>query len=30
MMIPPGHDAWVEGNEIVVVIDWPGMTNYAK
>ncbi len=30
MMIPPGHDAWVEGNETVVVIDWHGMTNYAK
>jgi hypothetical protein len=30
MMIPPGHDAWVEGNENVVVIDWHGMTNYAK
>ena len=30
LMIPPGHDAWVEGNENVVVIDWQGMTNYAK
>ena len=30
MVIPPGHDAWVEGNENVVVIDWQGMMNYAK
>lgn len=30
VMIPPGHDAWVEGNQNVVVIDWQGMTNYAK
>jgi hypothetical protein len=28
--IPPGHDAWVEGNEPVVVIDFMGMANYAK
>ena len=28
--IPPGHDAWVVGNEAVVVIDISGMTNYAK
>ena len=26
-LIPPGHDAWVEGNENVVVIDWQGMRN---
>jgi hypothetical protein len=30
VVIPPGHDAWVEGSEPVVVIDWHGMTNYAK
>ena len=30
VVIPPGHDAWVEGNEPVVVIDWHGMSNYAK
>lgn len=30
VMIPPGHDAWVEGNQNVVVIDWQGMRNYAK
>jgi hypothetical protein len=30
VMIPPGHDAWVEGNQTVVIIDWTGMSNYAK
>ncbi|MDB6067067.1 MAG: uncharacterized protein JWR26_3275 [Pedosphaera sp.] len=29
-LLPPGHDAWVVGNEPVVVIDVTGMTNYAK
>jgi len=28
--IPPGHDAWVVGNEPVVVIDITGMVEYAK
>jgi quercetin dioxygenase-like cupin family protein len=28
--IPPGHDAWVVGNEPVVVIDFQGMVDYAK
>jgi len=28
--IPPGHDAWVVGDEPVVVIDVSGMENYAK
>lgn len=28
--VPPGHDAWVVGNEAVVVIDISGMENYAK
>jgi hypothetical protein len=28
--IPPGHDAWVVGNEAVVVIDISGMEHYAK
>src|ERR1035438_6004000 len=28
--IPPGHDAWVVGNEPVVVIDATGMADYAK
>ena len=30
LSIPPGHDAWVVGNETVVVIDFQGMANYAK
>ncbi len=29
-VIPPGHDAWVVGNEPVVAIDILGMTHYAK
>jgi len=28
--LPPGHDAWVVGNEAAVVIDISGMENYAK
>jgi hypothetical protein len=28
--IPPGHDAWVVGEEPVIVIDITGMANYAK
>jgi hypothetical protein len=28
--IPPGHDAWVEGNEPVVLIDFQGAAIYAK
>ena len=28
--IPTGHDAWVVGNEPVVVIDFKGMVDYAK
>jgi len=28
--LPSGHDAWVIGNERVVVVDWHGATNYAK
>jgi hypothetical protein len=28
--IPPGHDAWVVGNEPVVVVDFQGMGTYAK
>jgi mannose-6-phosphate isomerase-like protein (cupin superfamily) len=30
VQIPPGHDAWVVGNEPVVAIDITGMGNYAK
>ncbi|MDB6017286.1 MAG: hypothetical protein JWR19_1775 [Pedosphaera sp.] len=29
-MLPPGHDAWVVGDEPVVVIDVTGMTDYAR
>ncbi|MFH0954362.1 MAG: cupin domain-containing protein [Verrucomicrobiota bacterium] len=28
--LPAGHDAWVVGNEPVVVVDWFGATHYAK
>jgi hypothetical protein len=28
--LPSGHDAWVVGNEPVVVVDWHGATSYAK
>ena len=29
-LVPSGHDAWVVGNESVVVLDFQGMPNYAK
>jgi hypothetical protein len=29
-VIPPGHDAWVVGDEPCVVIDFNGMTHYAE
>lgn len=29
-LIPPGHDAWVVGNDPVVIIDISGMVNYAQ
>ncbi len=29
-IIPPGHDAWVVGNEPVIGVDFQGMRNYAK
>jgi hypothetical protein len=28
--LPSGHDAWVVGDEPVVVVDWNGATNYAR
>lgn len=29
--IPPGHDAWVVGNDECVLLDWgPGAASYAK
>ena len=27
--LPSGHDAWVVGDEAVVVVDWFGASNYA-
>ncbi len=30
MMAPPGHDAWVVGDEPCVVIDWQGFVDYAR
>lgn len=29
-LLPSGHDAWVIGNESVVIVDFQGMYNYAK
>ncbi len=29
-LIPTGHDAWVVGDEAVVVVDFQGMVDYAK
>ena len=29
-LLPSGHDAWVEGNELAVVVDFQGMVDYAK
>ena len=29
-MLPIGHDAWVVGNEPVVLVDFQGMADYAK
>ncbi len=28
--IPPGHDAWVVGDEPLVAIDWQGASVWAK
>ncbi len=30
LMIPPGHDAWVVGDETCVVLDFAGMEHYAQ
>jgi hypothetical protein len=30
LSIPPGHDAWVVGDEPVVLVDFQGMVDYAK
>jgi len=29
-VIPPGHDAWIVGDDECVFIDWQGVTDYAK
>ena len=29
-IIPPGHDAWIVGDEPCVVIDWQGFADYAR
>ena len=29
-LLPPGHDAWVVGDEPFVAIDIQGMTHYAE
>ena len=29
-LLPPGHDAWVVGNEPAVLVDWAGAKHYAK
>lgn len=29
-LLPTGHDAWVVGNENVVIVDFQGMVDYAR
>ena len=29
-LLPTGHDAWVVGNEPVVIVDFQGMLDYAR
>ena len=29
-LLPSGHDAWVVGDEPVVVVDWHGASHYAE
>jgi len=29
-IVPPGHDAWVVGEEAVTGVDWSGLGEYAK
>jgi hypothetical protein len=29
-LLPSGHDAWVIGNEPVIIVDFQGMIDYAK
>jgi hypothetical protein len=30
MVIPPGHDAWIVGNDACVFLDFAGADQYAK
>ena len=30
MVVPPGHDAWIVGDDACVMIDWQGLAEYAK
>ena len=30
MICPPGHDAWIVGDEACVVVDWTGFAHYAE
>ncbi|MFF2148920.1 cupin domain-containing protein [Kitasatospora sp. NPDC058190] len=30
MVCPPGHDAWILGDEPCVIVDWQGFADYAK
>ncbi len=30
MSLPPGHDAWIVGDEECIVVDFVGFENYAK
>lgn len=30
MALPPGHDAWVDGDEPCVIVDFVGFEDYAK
>ena len=30
LVVPPGHNAWVVGNEPVVAVDFTGSKDYAK
>jgi hypothetical protein len=29
-LLPSGHDAWVVGNENVVIVDFQGMVDFAR
>ncbi|HKS91525.1 MAG TPA: cupin domain-containing protein [Tepidiformaceae bacterium] len=30
VVIPPGHDGWVIGDEPVVAVDWSGLEHFAE